>query len=300
LLPEFGGMRLDEITSERIDTWLSGFKPRGYSNATANNAIKALRVMLEEAKIKGIITSNPGKEVKNLPDDSAKIKILTPEEMRALFPADWSTVWASETHCILNKLGACTGMRLGELLGLRGEYVFNGYISVVGQHTRYGYGDTKTRKSRDITIPKSVERDLLKLKRVNGDGYLFSEDGGKNPISRSVVYRVFFAALNKIGINAEQRKARKLSMHGWRHFLNTTLLMANVPDSKVMSITGHMTKEMKEHYTHFDTTKFTEVIDAQEKLMSPKRERGKRVAARKPLKKNTRGIAAIKKRRGAV
>jgi hypothetical protein len=47
LLPEFGDMRLDEITSERIETWLSGFKPRGYSNATANNAVKALRVMLE-------------------------------------------------------------------------------------------------------------------------------------------------------------------------------------------------------------------------------------------------------------
>jgi hypothetical protein len=79
-------------------------------------------------------------------------------------------------------------------------------------------------------------------------------------------------------------------MHGWRHFLNTTLLMANVPESKVMSVTGHVSKEMNEGhrsrerparkartaretreppgYTHFDTTKFSEVVEAQEKLLT--------------------------------
>jgi hypothetical protein len=46
--------------------------------------------------------------------------------------------------------------------------------------------------------------------------------------------------------------------------------MANVSDSKVMSVTGHLSEKEKEKYTHFDTTKFTEVIDVQEKLLDTK------------------------------
>jgi integrase len=56
-------------------------------------------------------------------------------------------------------------------------------------------------------------------------------------------------------------------MHGWRHFFKTRLLSANVADSKVMSLTGHASKKMKERYTHFDTAKFTEVIGVREKLL---------------------------------
>jgi integrase len=58
-------------------------------------------------------------------------------------------------------------------------------------------------------------------------------------------------------------------MHGWRHFLNTTLLMANIPDAKVMSVTGHASRKMKERYTHFDNTKMTDVIAVQERLLPP-------------------------------
>jgi integrase len=112
-----------------------------------------------------------------------------------------------------------------------------------------------------------MERDLLRLKEKNGDGYLFSEDGGGKPVSRGTVSKTLYKAFEKIGISDEERRKRKLSMHGWRHFLNTTLLMANVSDSKVMSVTGHLSEKEKEKYTHFDTTKFTEVIDVQEKLL---------------------------------
>jgi site-specific recombinase XerD len=123
------------------------------------------------------------------------------------------------------------------------------------------------------------------LKDRNTGGYIFSKDGGKNPVSRCKVYQVFFAALEKIGINAEQRKERNLSMHGWRHFFNTTLLMANVSDSKVMSLTGHLTEESKKRYTHFDTTRFMEVVDVQEKLLATKRQRPKSAkAVKKPRK----------------
>jgi integrase len=268
LVPQFGGMRLDGITSDGIEVWLAGFKKRGLSNASGNTALMFLRIMLGEAKRKGLIAANPCDGVKSLPKEEKKIDILTPEEVRALFPADWREAWADETHCVLNKLAACTGMRIGELLGLRGEYVFNGYITVAGQHGRYGYGDTKTHGERKIPIPVILENDLLRLKGINGDGYLFSNNGGKKPLGRDAVYNAFFAALERIEITKDERKKRNFSFHVWRHFFNTALLMANVPDSKVMSLTGHASKKMKERYTHFDTTKFSEVVEVQEKLLT--------------------------------
>jgi integrase len=158
-------------------------------------------------------------------------------------------------------------MRHGELLGLRGEFVFETYIDVCAQYNRYGYGDVKTHKPRNIPIPAGLHRDLETLMADNGQGYLFSVNGGESPVTRKQVYNALYEALANIGIDENQRKERNLSMHGWRHFFNTTLLMANVSDNKVMSLTGHTTEKMKKHYTHFDTTQFSEVVEVQEQLL---------------------------------
>ena len=63
---------------------------------------------------------------------------------------------------------------------------------------------------------------------------------------------------------------RNLSFHAWRHFFNTLLRMSNVADSKVQSITGHRSLSMTDHYTHFDTRKFTEVRNVQAELLAIK------------------------------
>ncbi|MDR2785444.1 MAG: tyrosine-type recombinase/integrase, partial [Treponema sp.] len=97
----------------------------------------------------------------------------------------------------------------------------------------------------------------------------------KTPVGRRQVYKALYEALANIGIDEKQRKERNLSMHGWRHFFNTTLLMANVSDNKVMSLTGHTTEKMKKHYTHFDTTQFTEVVEVQEQLLIAGEVKGK-------------------------
>jgi hypothetical protein len=102
---------------------------------------------------------------------------------------------------------------------------------------------------------------------------LFSRDGGKKPVTRNHVYKALYQALERIGIPEAERKRRNLSVHGWRHFLNTTLLMANVSDDKVMSVTGHTTKKMKKRYTHFDNTRMADVIEVQEKLLLPEPEK---------------------------
>jgi integrase len=284
LLPAFGDRCLDTFTAHEIDTWLSSCKDRGYSNNTANVAFKILKIMLGEATLAGIISANPCASVELLKNDSKKIEILTIAEIKKMFPKNWKTIWDDEIYYILNKLAACTGMRFGELLGVKGVYLFSGYINVCGQVTgRFGYGDTKSHKARKIPITKEIENDLLRLKKQNGDGYLFSLDKGETAVSRPRVYKALFAALERIGIDDKERRRRNISMHCWRHFLNTELLANNITETKVRSITGHSSENMTRHYEHLDTNQLAEVLAVQENLLHTD-------------DKNTKDTAGIKRR----
>ncbi|GHU39111.1 site-specific integrase [Spirochaetia bacterium] len=290
LIPAFGNKRIDLITDYDIDTWMIGALDKGFKHNTVNLAVKILRIMMGVAFKKRYIKINPCDNVELLnTKDEREIEILTPDEVVKLFPADWQSVWDDPMHYVLNKLAACTGMRHGELLGLRGEFVFDNYIDVCAQYNQYGYGDTKSHKARNIPIPHGLKNDLEKIKEKNGAGFLFSTNGGVSPVSRYPVYRNLYKALTKIGIDETQRKQRNLCVHSWRHFFNTTLIMANVSDKKVRSVTGHASDNMTQHYTHLDNTDMTEVIAVQEKLITPQ-EAPKKIAAKKTksrIAKNT-------------
>gem|GEM_PF-276698 len=266
--------RLDEITVDDVEKWLlelsekseEGKKP--LKPKTINLILGTFKLMLGEAHRKKIIKSNPCVEVKELRVDAYDRVIFTVDEVRKLFPANWTTVWKCHFIYMLNRLAACTGMRIGELRGLRAEHVFDDYINVCGQYTRYGYKPlTKTKDNRKIPITPLIKQELDVLIGINGEGYLFSDDGGETPVPVERIGRQFERALKKIGINHEERKKRNLTFHAWRHFLNTYLRMHNVSDAKVQSVTGHKTKKMTDRYTHFDTRQFTEVRDIQSELL---------------------------------
>jgi integrase len=267
LLPYFGKMRLDKITDVDIDAWLVGFADRGYKNSYANTVFGTLGLMLGEAVRRRIIPSNPAAAVEKLKNGGKQMELLTPDEVRRLFPLDWGRVWADDIAYVANKLAACTGMRIGEVLGLRGEYVFDDYICVCAQYGEFGYGPTKTKERRNIPLARVVRGELQRLMERNGRGYLFSDDGGETPVTRRNVYEDLMRALTVVGIDRAEARRRGITLHAWRHFFNTTLRMANVSDSKVQSVTGHKSMQMTDRYTHFDSKDFAEVRTVQEGLL---------------------------------
>jgi integrase len=186
ILPYFEKMILNEITADNIEGWLMVLKNKEAKNSgdklknnTVNLVYRTLRLMMGEAVRRGLITVNPTATVKDLENDDRDIEILKLDEVRLLFPLRWESVWDNFVVYKANKLAAYTGMRIGELLGLRGEYVFDDYVRVCGQYsTKYGFTETKTKKNRDIPITKVIRADLGELIKLNKDGYLFSEDGG--------------------------------------------------------------------------------------------------------------------------
>jgi integrase len=279
IVPFFGDTPLEKITEQDVNGWLLGFKNRRvikggkelvkhYRNTTANTVLGTFTVMMSEAVRRGLISANPCEKVLRLKDDRKKLEILTAQEVLKLFPDDYRAVWGDkEIVYAANRLASLTGMRIGEILGLRGEYVFDDYILVCGQYGKFGYVKrTKTKIDRKIPLMPEMIGLLRRLMSKNGGGFIFSQDGGASPVNHDYIYRGFFHALRTIGINNAEIKRRGLTLHGWRHFLNTELLQQGLTLEQVQGVTGHISKKSSALYTHIDARQITDVIKVQQAI----------------------------------
>jgi len=253
-------MRLDRITGGVIDKWLDYMIAEKYENSTINGYFGTLTTMMKWAVKKRFILRDPFLDVQRLLNEQKEKQIITQDEFKELFVEDWKRVWNNDLLlCTANKLAALTGMRISEILGLKGEFVFDAYIHVCAQYDEYGYRATKDKGKNNIPLADELIKDLRKLKKVNGDGYLFSLSGGDKPVTLRHIYNGLRRALENIGIDDEEMKRRGLNVHAWRHFFNTELLKGGVSEKKVQAITRHKSKPMTERYTHFNPLEFTEV-----------------------------------------
>jgi integrase len=268
--PYFAKTRLDAISPEVVQKWVLNLVKKGYTNASINMRIATLKIMMKEALRLKLINSNPVEKIKKLRADNKEVQILKTEEVQRLFPSKWQDIWDTYEVYIFNKLAACTGMRAGELLGLKGEHIHADHIHVCVQYSdKYGLIPLKTKDSRNIPITCFIHDELEVLIRKNGQGFIFSANGGTLPFTRNKIYKETADAFDRIGIFEAERKKRGIVLHHWRHFLNTALLMANVNTLKVQKVTGHKTLSMTKHYAHFDSREFTEVLDVQNRLLPP-------------------------------
>jgi integrase len=283
ILPFFADTPLEKITYRDINKWLLGFKNREitvdgkkekkvYKNTYANTVLVTLNVMLGYAVEQELLTVNPCARVRRLKNDRKSIEIITVEEVQKLFPENWETVWdGKEAAYVANKLASLTGMRAGEIMALRGEYVFDDYIYVCGSYGEYGSGPTKTKETRFIPLIPEMIGLLRKLMEKNGNGYVFSLDGGAKPICRKYFYDGFHRALKRIGIDQAEITRRGLSIHSWRHFLNTELQMQGLTLRQVQAVTGHKSEAMTEGYSHFDARQLVDVMKAQRVINGTKK-----------------------------
>jgi integrase len=278
LLPHFGKMKLDSITLDVVEEWFDKMIADKLKHTSINGYFGTLRTMIRWAAKKRIILGgDPLIGVERLLNDRKKIQIITRDEFKALFVDDWKKVWDNDhLRYTANKLAACTGIRCGEILGLRGEYVFNDHFFLCGQYDEtYKYRETKTKIKHHIPLTAEVVADLRKLIKLNGDGFIFSLDGGVTPVCGRHLRNGLHKALKKIGISRKEASERGLHLHAWRHFLNTELQRAGLSIRIVQAVTGHKSERMTEYYTHFDPSDFGEVPQVQAALLAKKPEKPK-------------------------
>jgi integrase len=268
LLPAFGTKRLSAITPKTAERWMFELRDRGLSAKRVNNIMGCLRVMLNEAVRLGQLHLNPMDRVRPLAGGVAERKLLSLEEVRKLFAAEAiEKVWGGHLlYRALNLTAAATGCRLGELLALQDADVHDeGYFHIVHSwHARYGLLPTKTRQERDVPVPARA-LEAIELFRGSG-GFVFSMNRGKRPIGNSNATRALHAALETIGIPAQEQVRRHLSFHAWRHWFNSAVRARGVPLAVLQRAIGHTSASMSERYTTFSLEHFAPVVKAQAEL----------------------------------
>ena len=180
LLPYFGTKVLQEITTAMVNSWLVELPKRhNITPQTATYQLVMLRQILDVAVSRNLITENPARNVKPLIAKRKERGCYTKEQVSLLFSSPWDDE-LSELGC---RLASVTGMRLGEVRGLRASCIKEDYIVLDGSWAdKEGLKTTKNGKGRIIPIPKELSERLLGLPLVSD--LIFSYDGEK-PLAKS-------------------------------------------------------------------------------------------------------------------
>jgi integrase len=270
--PFFLDTRLVEISSASIQRFLRTLKEKGLAGRTQVQIYAGLRVMMTFAFRQRLINENPCLYVQPPVVRSKPRGILTRAEVKRLFdPKTIRSIWKNDRLSFAASLtAAATGMRLGEILALRREDIHTGKDGafVDCQHSwcqvSQALKDTKTSETALIPLPSKVAKHLSALARRH-EGFVFSADGVR-PVKYWVIEGALTRALRRIGITEQDRLARGVCFHSFRHLFVSLLRGEGIPDPVVQSLSRHRTTAMLTNYSHFAFMDYSAVIKTLEAL----------------------------------
>jgi integrase len=241
LLPAFGVMPLESVTTEVIERWLSSLSGAASSRT---KALVLLHGILKRArKVWGLQVNAAAEVEKPAFARSGDIKVFSPEEVWALVRAA-----ASDQDGVIYLTAAFTGLRLGELLALTWRDVdFAG--SVVRVRASYAAGVLTTPKSgkvRAVPLAPDVASALAQLGRrenwVGDDDLVFAGEAGGH-LDGSALRRRYKEALGRAGL-------RPLRFHDLRHTFGTRMI-AKADIRRVQEWMGHADIQTTMRYLHY-------------------------------------------------
>jgi len=117
ITPYFKNMRIDAIGPQDVETWVSDMLANGKSASMVNHCLRTLNVMFNEAERLELITRNPARTVRRLPEPKKRRVLLTVAEVADLFDdKNYRAYWhENNLHYTINLVAASTGLRLGEI-----------------------------------------------------------------------------------------------------------------------------------------------------------------------------------------
>lgn len=146
LKPAFGDIRLIDLTSAKIKSWIGGLT---ISNKRINNVLIPLRTVFNDAFADGLIDRNPVTRISNLSVRFEEPQPLTPQEIEAILKE------LPQQGKNLIQFAVWTGLRTSELIALEwGDIDWNAGIvrvrrACVNKHTK----QPKTRAGeRDVKL----------------------------------------------------------------------------------------------------------------------------------------------------
>ena len=160
----------------------------------------------------------------------------------------------SHTRAIV-ATGFYAGMRKGEVLNLTWDKV-----DLQNDVIKLSADDTKDREARSIPICGALHAVLKKIPKAIHDNHVFLFNGKPIKDIRAALRR----ACRDAGIPYGRGKQDGFVFHDTRHCFNTNMRKAGVPESVIMKITGHSTREMFLRYDTVDGDDTRKAVDQME------------------------------------
>jgi integrase len=228
--------------------------------ATVNRELSLLKHMFSMAIEWGKCKENPAKKVKKLKGEVKRVRFLMPDGVQALLSncADYLKPIVT--------LAVHTGMRKGELLGLKWQQV-SFEQGIITLH------DTKNSERRDIPMDETVKTTLKGMEKKRN--HVFCDGEGETFVR---LQRSFEVALKKSGIE-------DFRFHDLRHTFASNLVMAGEDLNTVRELLGHKDLTMTLRYAHLSPNHKTKAINILDRVMSqnpPQTEKASKVVSLRP------------------
>jgi integrase len=239
---ELGEKIISQIKPADLENYQAKRKASGYSDSYVDQEITAAKTVVNKAFDNDLVSGETVKVFKRVKkllkrNANARDRILSIEEVNRLMEC-----LPRHTKAIL-VTGFYTGMRRGEILSLTWDKV-----DLDRRVIRLGATDTKDKEPRHIPICDELHQVLKNVPRALHDNHVFLFKG--KPIKD--IRTGLTDACEKAGIVYGRFEKDGFVFHDLRHTFNTYMRKAGVPESVIMEITGHSTREMFDRYNTVD------------------------------------------------
>lgn len=233
---------IGQISTIDLENYQAKRKAAGYSDSYVDQEVGAAKTVVSKAFDNDLVsgeTVKVFKRVKKLQkrNANARDKILSKEQFDRLIECS-----PRLTKCLLIT-AFYTGMRRGEILALTWNKV-----NMERRLICLEAADTKDREPRQIPISEPLYEVLKSIPKAVHDNHVFQYKG--KPVSdiRTGLIKACKAAQIPYGRFVKDG----FVFHDLRHTFNTYMRKAGVPESLIMDITGHSTREMFDRYNTLD------------------------------------------------
>jgi integrase len=265
-LPYLGGLRLRELTPERIEDMRAKLVAAGVGPASIRKALVVLQSILQRAVEWRRVPHNPAKLVRKPPATRARaVRPLTPETIERM--RAWLLERGQRRDAVLISVLAYAGLRPGEALALSWEQVRERTLLV---ERALSYGElksTKTGQTRTVRLLVPLGADLREWRLASGrpepeafvfaarDGGPWSHDDAKN--WRTRVFSPMLKALELPGTRP----------YDLRHSFCSLLIHEGATVVEVARQLGHSPTMSLDTYGHvFDELQGAERLSAEEQI----------------------------------
>lgn len=237
LLPMLGGLRLTDITTERVQQLKAALSEK--SAKTTNNVLSVLSVLLRKAVEWAVIDRVPC-SIRLLPIPKASMGFHDFDDYERLVEAARD---AGSTTYVMVLLGGDAGLRCGEMMALRWADVDLRKRQMCVQQSDWKGHVTTTKggRLRYIPLTERLASALHGHRHLRSERVLCQNDG--RPLSQKMVRMQMLRV-------ARRANVKNGGVHILRHTFCSHLAMGGAPAKAIQELAGHADLATTQRYMH--------------------------------------------------